>query len=95
MGEGTRCASGADDEIVVLSRHAGPEATDGAPDPAGVAFAIGKEMFLVAPDGGDAGYVYFYFAVVGGMTFGSSSLSGTIVVDGMPDAVRTGLAAWE
>ena len=55
----------ADDEIVVLSRDAGPKAPAGAPDPAGVAFGIGKEMSLVDPAGGDAGYVYFYYGQPG------------------------------
>ncbi|MEZ5243473.1 MAG: hypothetical protein R2707_00130 [Acidimicrobiales bacterium] len=55
----------ADDEIVVLARDAGPEAPSGAPDPAGTAFGLGKELALVDPDGGPAGYIYFFYGQAG------------------------------
>lgn len=54
-----------DDEIVVMARDAGPRAPGGASDPVGTVGGLGKEVEIVDPDGGTAGYVYFYYGPVG------------------------------
>jgi len=54
-----------DDEIVVLARDAGPQAPGGTPDPAGTIGGLGKEVAIVDPDGGTAGYIYFFYGVAG------------------------------
>ena len=44
-----------------MARDAGPQAPAGAPDPAGTVGGLGKEVTLVDPDGGTAGYIYFFY----------------------------------
>jgi len=54
-----------DDEIVVLARDAGPQAPGGTPDPVGTVGGVGKEVAIVDPDGGTAGYIYFFYGAAG------------------------------
>ncbi len=51
----------ADDELVFMARDVGPEAPTGAADPPGLAFGEGREIALVDPDGGTAGYAYLFY----------------------------------
>lgn len=53
------------DEIVFLARDAGPQAPAGTPHPAAAVGGLGKEIALVDPDGGTAGYVYLFYGGAG------------------------------
>ncbi|MEQ8840212.1 MAG: hypothetical protein RIB98_04470 [Acidimicrobiales bacterium] len=65
VGADTDPTVDSDDEIVVLARDAGPRAPNGTPPPGGVAVSLAREVAVVDPDGGAAGYVYFYYGNVG------------------------------
>ncbi|NNE73290.1 MAG: hypothetical protein HKN26_06480 [Acidimicrobiales bacterium] len=51
----------ADDEIVFMSRDAGPQAPGGTADPPNTIGGLGKAIELVDPDGGTSGYVYLFY----------------------------------
>lgn len=54
-----------DDEIVFMARDAGRQVPGGTPDPANTIGGLGKEIAIVDPDGGTAGYVYLYYGTAG------------------------------
>jgi hypothetical protein len=54
-----------DDELVFLSRDAGPQAPNGQAPPAAATGGIGLELAIVDPDGGTLGYVYLFYGAAG------------------------------
>ncbi len=65
VGADSNAAIDDDDEIVVLARDAGPQAPGGVTAPAGTIGGVGREVAIVDPDGGTAGYIYFYYGTAG------------------------------